>query len=431
MAKLILRSVSRQIRDLNVSKVGFTSFYVDGENGSDTFTGGTWLSSFATVQHAIDEADSWAKIFVKSLTDSDAASNANSGQKDVVVADVTGFVAGEAVRVWDDNATELNEIASINTTTDTLTMTTNLANNYTTAANARVVGVYNETATTTSSQNNLDIIGEAGDTRFTVNTPIITQVVFHGAYSTVSGITAYTKINVQPAAYRSIAKDCKVIDRIEVHASRCVADSLIIESGAFSVADVYGDHVEIKNCFSDGANDGIHINAGADYADIHDNTIKNSTGTGVISDGDYANIYHNNIVNNNVQIADGGTGNVFKENYYDDHTVDSDHDGLCDTPYTSVGAGTPTDYAAVASMDGWKQKSLGFAKSASQPFYSGTEIFEDFEYVSNAALQAVWIHGGDAIAVTRDPGYHGQYSMEFTNSGAGAGHVYSIFATRK
>lgn len=62
--------------------------------------------------------------------------NANSGQKDVAVVDGSLFEAGIAVVISDDDASEDNEIASI--TDNTLTMTTNLANTYTTTANAKV-----------------------------------------------------------------------------------------------------------------------------------------------------------------------------------------------------------------------------------------------------------------------------------------------------
>jgi len=68
MANLMLRSIARQVRDLNVSKSGCTSFYVDGTNGNDEYDGESWNTAFATIQHAIDEAGSWATIYVKNGT---------------------------------------------------------------------------------------------------------------------------------------------------------------------------------------------------------------------------------------------------------------------------------------------------------------------------------------------------------------------------
>ncbi len=69
---------------------------------------------------------------------SDLSGNAASGQKDVAVDDGTIFAAGDVVTVKDDNASESAIIASI--ATNTLTMQSNLANAYTTAANALVNG---------------------------------------------------------------------------------------------------------------------------------------------------------------------------------------------------------------------------------------------------------------------------------------------------
>ena len=68
--------------------------------------------------------------------DDDLASDANSGQKDVVVTDGTLFSTGQSVTIADDSNSETNTISSI--ASNTLTMQNNLANTYTTAANAYV-----------------------------------------------------------------------------------------------------------------------------------------------------------------------------------------------------------------------------------------------------------------------------------------------------
>lgn len=65
------------------------------------------------------------------------ASDAGSGQKDVVVVDGDKFREGIQVLIRDDNASETNQIDSISS--NTLTMVNNLANSYTTAANGEVV----------------------------------------------------------------------------------------------------------------------------------------------------------------------------------------------------------------------------------------------------------------------------------------------------
>lgn len=67
---------------------------------------------------------------------SDLASNAASGQKTVVVLDGTEFRIGEDVTIADDNNSEANRISVISG--NTLTMTNNLSNSYTTADNGYV-----------------------------------------------------------------------------------------------------------------------------------------------------------------------------------------------------------------------------------------------------------------------------------------------------
>ncbi len=62
--------------------------------------------------------------------------NAASGQKVVAVTDASLFAEGEPVIISDDNATENNTISTISD--NNLTMTTNLANTYTTAADGKV-----------------------------------------------------------------------------------------------------------------------------------------------------------------------------------------------------------------------------------------------------------------------------------------------------
>ena len=56
--------ISRQ----NVAKEGWTTYYVDGENGNDANNGLRWETAFKTIQHAIDVAESWAKIFIRDGT---------------------------------------------------------------------------------------------------------------------------------------------------------------------------------------------------------------------------------------------------------------------------------------------------------------------------------------------------------------------------
>lgn len=66
--------------------------------------------------------------------------NAASGQKDIVVTDVSGFVEGECVRIEDATPQyEHNQIASIDEDNKTLTMVNDLAYSYTTGNSAKVL----------------------------------------------------------------------------------------------------------------------------------------------------------------------------------------------------------------------------------------------------------------------------------------------------
>lgn len=67
--------------------------------------------------------------------------NAAAAQKVVVVADVSRFWEGQRVTISDDTPdTETNQVDTIDLSTNTITMTTNLANDYTVAQNAKVTG---------------------------------------------------------------------------------------------------------------------------------------------------------------------------------------------------------------------------------------------------------------------------------------------------
>jgi len=80
----------------------------------------------------------YRKIVFESLGLSLLTAQAAAAQADVIVADSTLFFAGQLVTVADDNASEDCEIDSINTTTETLTMTAVLTNTYKTTDNADV-----------------------------------------------------------------------------------------------------------------------------------------------------------------------------------------------------------------------------------------------------------------------------------------------------
>ena len=68
MVQLVQQSIAYEAKVLSLARSGYASFYVDDNLGKDIHTGGTWNQAFKTVQHAIDESGSWAKIFIKAGT---------------------------------------------------------------------------------------------------------------------------------------------------------------------------------------------------------------------------------------------------------------------------------------------------------------------------------------------------------------------------
>jgi len=81
----------------------------------------------------------YRKIIFETLGQDDLVNNAAAAQAVVEVTDDTLFFVGQVVTVTDDNDSEELTILSIAAATNKLTMTANLTNAYTTAANAKVV----------------------------------------------------------------------------------------------------------------------------------------------------------------------------------------------------------------------------------------------------------------------------------------------------
>ena len=99
---------------------------------------------------------------------------------------------------------------------------------------------------------------------------------------------------------------------------------------------------------------------------------------------------------------------------------------------SSTGAFTHLSFTANLAVDDEVlilHESIALAGAGSD--YSGDiEIWDSFEYPSNAALQANWIEGGSAGNPTRSAtSYYGQYGMESIVAG-GTGYVYRTLTAR-
>lgn len=376
MARLSLRSIKAEATALGLEKVGHTAYYVDGTNGSDAYDGLTWETAFATIQHAVDESSSWAKIYVK-------------------------------------------------------------------------VGTYVENVVIPVTKRSISLIGEDRDNVIIIPTSGNAVRSFaqncHFENFTAIGNGAWDAgIDLH---LRNSVKNCQVGNQDNATgcglktASLCICDQIRTHQ-TFGYRPGYGIHLrgnesgELKNCDIQYAKIGIKsMDMECKLWKVHDNLIQYASSYGIYFDGMgtmYNTIYHNNITNSvtaNVYNGVGALYNEWVENYYDDHIVDTNNDGLCDTPYTFT---TGTDYSPVSKRNGWIQESLGFSSGADGGggLYGGKEIWESFEYPSDTTLRTRWIEGGTAGNPTRSlTSYWGQYSIQ-TIIGGGVGHIYRLLSAR-
>lgn len=301
MVRLALHSIAYEAKTLNLAKEGFTAYYVDGTDGLDTHDGGSWAQAFKTIQHAVDEADSWCKIFIKA-------------------------------------------------------------------------GTYAENVTIAKQA--IHIIGEKEDTVI-ISPASGDAVTISSNECVVSGCKLLVSENNKKGVYvtgdYNIIKDCIVgagaaitnMDGCFLYGDNNVADGItgIFYTGTSGTAIMlYGAYNEAKNCFVDDTNSwefGIEC-GGGDYNSVHDNTVRGCTieGINVYFGVSVATVFHNNLIGNTTQMSNAGTVFAF-ENFFDDHTTDTDNDGLCDTAYALSGAVGGYDYQPVSHFDGWKRESLG------------------------------------------------------------------------
>jgi len=99
MVRLALHSIAYEAKTLNLAKEGYTAYYVDGTNGLDIHDGGSWSQAFKTIQHAVDEAGSWCKIFIKEGTyaenvviDKDHIHLIGNDKGTTIITPTTGYV---------------------------------------------------------------------------------------------------------------------------------------------------------------------------------------------------------------------------------------------------------------------------------------------------------------------------------------------------
>ena len=296
--------ISRQ----NVSKEGFTTYYVDGTNGNDANNFLRWETAAKTIQAAIDKAESWAKIYVAAGTYAEAVTISSSKNSIHIIGEdwVTTVI----------NATGL-------------------------AASAIDVRSKN------CIIENLYVIHNA--LGFRAITASAGRLRLHIKKCTINNVSGY---GISPGV-GAIIEDC-MINHVKVGIWLSAAETY----GSLS----YNGCIIRRNTFYKGVGigtSGILISLlGAPYCEIYENELVDFA-TGIDLDGNDASIFHNNFVANTTPINIDGAVTRYKivENYYSNHTnIDTDNDGLCDSPYTFIGG---TDYSPVSKRNGWNQISLG------------------------------------------------------------------------
>lgn len=342
MVRLQLDSIAQEAMDLNLAKEGYTAFYVDGTNGRDNYPGDSWEQPFKTIQHAIDEAGAWAKIFIKAGTYAENVTIAKdsmhlvgqsrdsveihpaSGTALTIVSD---FVTIEKLALYSSATTFSADVSGENIVLDTLTL-------------------------------DGDAIGDG----------IIIRLA-------TGGYSRHVIVN-------------------NIYASNSNLQSAIT-TGA--TTDVTISNCELNLTYPD---DGTVIYmAHAVGAKIFNNTIGAMAGvgkgrgmwvTGTCSD---INIFHNNFIGNDTQLKDSSGVCDVMENFYDDHTTDTNNDGLCDTPYAFMGG---TDYQPVSRINGWKQGSLGYDSATTNTLVFKGTVTTATDATHFASTDLIG-HGNDAL----------------------------------
>jgi len=357
--------ISRQ----NVSKEGWTTYYVDGANGNDANNGLRWESALKTIQAAIDKAESWAKIYVKAGTyaesitlDKEHLKIIGESRSSVIIAPSS---ATHVVNITGDQC-ELHNLKIVFPTGTGATSAVRLASFKNTIEN---VWLHND--------------GDDG-------------------WGFLMG-SGYDEQTIRNCKVTGFMNQMNIAGGIKHH----IHDNDLILNGAGGV-NIYVDST--SRCL------------------IHDNYCDGGgAGTGIDSSNNSKNsYYHNNLLNHTDNASEDSANNLWRENFYDDGPLDIDNDGYGDSPY-DVGnpAGTDYDYFPIAKVNGWKALHGGKGGVATAGYTGDIMILDSFAYISDAALQAEWHNDGEAGAPTLSTtSVFGEHSMEVAIGAGGTGSVY-------
>ena len=328
MSNLTIRSIARQVRDLNVAKRGATSLYVDGTNGSDNNTGESWRQALATIQEAVDVADSWTQIFVKAGTyaenvtiDKDSISLIGQSRDSVEIHPASGdaltisgdFVAATKLLLYAQRYSAL------------------LSGEYLTLDHIKLDGI-------SSSE---------------------------GIYLTNPNHTTLNYIFTASANLSSAIMTGAMAEYLEI--SNCVLNI----SSTYVSGVIYMDYIQKSKIFNNDigtSQTGYAIMLGESCSDLA--------------------IFHNNFIGVGTQIYDtGGTRISVFENFYNNHTNVDNGFGIATEPYAYTGGSDPRP---VCVRNGWGGLSWADADLVADILADVTGINGDaMRGTDNAALASV------------------------------------------
>ena len=294
MVRLSVENIGQDAMDYNLAKAGYTTFYVDGTDGLDTYPGDSWGQPFKTIQHAVDVAESWANIFIK----------AGTYAENVIIATDSISLIGQS-----RDAVEIHPASgdALNISGDFVTVTK--LSLYAHDCCARLSGKYLT----------LDTIKLDG-----VDMSV-------GLFLVVPNHATITNIYVSTTHLMYAIETMGAASYLEI--SNCIFDLSYASSNVYVI---YLDKILKSKIFN---NDIKALNGGASY------------GMWITPTCSDLSIFHNNFINNTIQIYDaGGTRISAFENFYGDHTNVDNGFGIAKAPYAYAGG---TDPRPVCVRDGW------------------------------------------------------------------------------
>jgi parallel beta-helix repeat protein len=237
---------------------------------------------------------------------------------------------------------------------------------------------------------NLILKGEGKDTTI-IDGGKNGHVIYAQATCTISGFTIRnaggTGNDCVAMSYADGGKiyDCKILNSEEsdgIQLDHCtnieISNNEIIYNKAFGIGISVSENCTIKENVIKYNREGINIQSFSNNNEVYDNLIANNNLYGIrIRQSSDNRIYNNNFTNNYQNAYDQGSNqwdNGYRGNLWDDYSgIDSNGDGIGDTPYDIPGDSNQDRYPIVLSLD---KKPLAYIDSISpNPAIKGETIY--------------------------------------------------------